>query len=112
MRNQDQKAVVIQKYGLDYVLSEMNPELIDSFDGISNATKKPIHYDLYRVTTPAGVMNLFVAEDHSKHTKHPLLVPIKSEIDNQEIVRWSQAGAWTFELTEKEYLDCISEGES
>ena len=112
MRNQDQKAAVIEHYGLDYVLPMFEPRLIDSYDGISKVTYKPIHYELYRVQTPAGERNMLVAEDHSKHTKHPLLIPIKSDIDNQEIVRWSQAAAWTFEMNEGEYLDCIKEGES
>ena len=112
MRNQDQKAVVIEKYGMDYVIGEMKPKLIDTFDGMSKVTGKKIHYELLRVKTPAGERNLFIAEDHSKHTRHPILVPIVSDIDNKEIIRWSQAGAWTFEMEEQEYLECIKEGES
>ena len=113
IRNQEQKAVLISKWGLDYVLSEIEEKkLIDSYQTISKITNKLITYELYRIKIEANVMNVWIAEDHSKHTKHAILCPMISDIDGQEIIRWSQAGAWSFEMTEEEYLDNLKDGES
>ena len=106
LRNVEQKAVIIQEYGYDKILDEVDANIIDTYTGTSKVTGKELSYQLFDFVLEdtesrwGRVLNirLVQVECHTTHHKVTLGVP-KIPKTNTCL----KAIAWTFNLTEEEY---------
>jgi hypothetical protein len=107
IENVEQRISVLREYGYDYIIKETNGKIIDTHEGVSHITGKPVKYELYEFEMKIGRWELqrcrFVrVEDHTTHKTVTLGVPV---LDMTETC--IGAIAWTFDMTEKEYLSQI-----
>ena len=106
LRNVEQKAVIIQEYGYDKILEEVDATVIDTYKGNSKVTGKELSYQLFEfqledsLDSWGRVLNirLVQVECHTTHHKVTLGVPTIPQTNT-----CLKAIAWTFNLTEKEY---------
>jgi len=96
--NAEQRVVLIKHYGYDFICDELGSKTIDSYDGISQVTGKPVHYDLIDFELDGTNHRFVKVEDHSVHKVVTLGVPVE---DGTETCLG--AIAWTFGMTEEEY---------
>lgn len=106
LRNVEQKAIIIQEYGYDKILKEVNANIIDTYTGISKITGKQLNYQLFEFTLKDNLnrwgrflnVRLIQVECHTSHHKVTLGVPINNQTND-----CLGAIAWTFGMTKEEY---------
>jgi hypothetical protein len=98
IKNQEQKAVVIQHYGFGYVINQLeNVHLLDEYIGLSTVDGQKRNHKLYSFVLDNQTYHLLECEDYTDLEVFYLLVPT----DCQTALN---AKAWTFSMTEEEYL--------
>jgi hypothetical protein len=100
--NVEQRAALIQHFGLDFVLDHLHQrKLIDSHEGISNVSGRPVKYALYDCNLGGRphTFRFVLVEDHSTHKRVTLGVPVARETQTCR-----GAIAWTFGMSEEEYV--------
>jgi len=101
-RNAEQKVEIIKHYGYDYLIQATNAKLLDTYEGTSWVTGKPVKYELYefdmRLGRGPGTFRFVKVEDHTTHKVVTLGVPATPDCDT-----CIKAIAWTFEMGEDEY---------
>jgi len=98
LKNTEQKAVLIQHYGYQQILSDVNAKVIDTYKTKSKVTQKPVICELIEFQLDNTTLRLVKVEDHSVHKITTLGVPIEDSTKT-----CLGALAWTFGMKEEEY---------
>ena len=91
IRNAEQRTEVIKHVGLEKVLDELNPTVIDEYKGVSFKTGKEVHYKLLDFEMERTNLRVVIWEDHTTHKRGPILVPRDTRIKT-----CFDALAWSF----------------
>jgi len=98
LRNAEQKAVLLQEYGFESVIKDIDAKVIDVYNGKSQITGKPVKYELIDFKIDELECRAVKVEDHTMHKIVTLGVPRLKETED-----CLGAIAWTFNLTKEEY---------
>ena len=107
VENAEQKVVLIKSYGYEHILDDIDAKILDTFDGKSNITGDPVHYELFEFDMPVlgrglATFRVIKVEDHTTHKMVTLGVPV-----NHQTGTCLGAIAWTFDMDEDEYKPFI-----
>ena len=107
VENAEQKVVLIRTYGYEHILDDVDATVLDTFDGTSEITGKPVHYELFEFNMEVfgrggRMFRVIKVEDHTTHKSVTLGVPV-----NHQTRTCLGAIAWTFEMTEEQYKPFI-----
>jgi len=98
LENSEQKAVLIQEYGYNKILKDVNAKILHTETKISQVTGKPCVSEVLEFKMDNNTYRVVKVEDHSVHKITTLGVPREKQT---ETVRG--AIAWTFGLSEGDY---------
>lgn len=102
IENVEQRAVVIDHYGIDYIIDQLNAKILDTHEAVSIVTGKNTICRLLEFEISGAPFRAIELEDHSVHKKTILGVEI-SEKTNTAL----GAIAWTFGMSAEEYKDAL-----
>jgi len=104
IQNTEQKAVLIDEYGYDYIKSCLkNLKVIDTFQTTSKVTGKVVNYELFEYDfQPRVRIRVIQVECHSTHHKTFIGVPREKDTEN-----CLDAIGWTFGFAPGEYKPIV-----
>jgi len=103
LRNAEQRSAIIQVYGIETVLKELNRTVIDTWIKKSSITGKDAVCELFECELDKQTLRFVKVECHTEHKFTTLGVPI-----NEQTKTCKGAIAWTFGVDEEEY-NCMIE---
>ncbi len=102
IKNIEQRAIVIEFYGYDKLIKELNAKRLDIYNDVSQVTSMPIECELYEFEIGRRTFRFVKVEDYSVHKVTTLGVPVIPETQTVK-----GAIAWTFGLNDSEYNPII-----
>ena len=102
VKNAEQRAIIIQHYGYESIIHNLDSKLLDTYTGMSQITGMPVKYELIEFVLDRNKYRVVQVEDHTLHKKVTLGVPVTGGTSS-----CLGAIAWTFGMTESEYKPLI-----